>query len=124
MPAKETRESIEAELNADERERLVQKLRELMQNCAEFEKDLQAHETEAGLPTDQSKPIVARMAAVGMSQDAIDRVKTWMDAIVKINSGRVDELPDRMKSELAAQADAELCGAELLEGIVQNHRKA
>jgi hypothetical protein len=44
------------------------------------------------------------MAAVGM----IDHVKTWMDSIVKIND----------------QADAELSGAELLEGIVQNHRKA
>jgi hypothetical protein len=109
MPAKETRESIEAELNGGERERLLQKLRELVQNWAEFERVLQEREAKAGLPTyDQSKPIVERMAAVGMSQDAIDHFKTWMDSIVKIN----------------AQADAELSGAELLEGIAQNHRKA
>lgn len=105
MPAKETRESIEAELNGGERERLLQKFRELVQNCGKFERALQEREAKAGLPTYvQSKPIVERMAAVGM----IDHVKTWMDSIVKIND----------------QADAELSGAELLEGIVQNHRKA
>jgi hypothetical protein len=103
MPSKGTRESIKAEQNTGERERLLQKFRELVQNCAEFERDLQEREAEAGLATyDKSKPIVGRMAAVGMSQDAIDRVKTLMDAILKINSGRGDELPEHVKSELAA----------------------
>jgi hypothetical protein len=38
----------------------------------------------------------------------------------KIVSGRQDELPDPVKNELPADADAELTGAELLADIVQN----
>src|SRR3979490_519438 len=111
MPAKETRESIEAELNAGARERRGQKLRELIQNCTELERDLEEREAEAGLPTyEKSKSIVERMAAVGMGQDPIDHVKTLMDAILKTSSSRGDELPDHVKSELAA--------------IVRNIRKA
>jgi hypothetical protein len=108
MPTKGTRDSSEAELNASEREALVQKLRELIENCSEFERVLQAREAEAASPTyDKSMPLVERMAALGMSQDAIDHVKTLMDAIT---SGRGDELPDHVKSELA--------------GIIRNVRKA
>src|ERR1700716_963344 len=87
MPAKQTRESIEAELGG----------------C--------------------SKPIVERMAAIGASQAEIDHVRTWLDALSKIVSGRMDELPDQVKSELAAQADAELSGAEQLAAIVGGNSK-
>jgi hypothetical protein len=125
MPAKQTKESIEAELNESELDRLVQRFREIIQDWDAFEKDLQECEDEAGLPAFyRSKPIGERMAAVGMSQEAIEHVTTWMDAIVKINSGRADELPDDVKRDLAAQVDAELTGAELLADIVQSHRKA
>jgi hypothetical protein len=124
MPAKQTREAIEAELNASERARLVQKFQEIIEDWGEFERDLQQREDEVGLPTFyRSKPIAERMAGVGMSQEAIDHVKTWMDAIVKINSGRIDELPDHVKSELAEQVDAELSGAEQLAAIVGSNRK-
>ena len=125
MPTKQTREAIEAELNASERSRLVQKFREIIRDWDEFEKDLQRLEDEAGLPPFyRSKSIPERMAGVGLSQKAIDHVTGWMDAMVKINSGRMDELPADLKKELANTADAELTGAELLAGIVQSHRKA
>jgi hypothetical protein len=92
MPAKQTKESMEAEL---------------------------------GLPTFyRSKPIVERMAALGYDQAAIDHVKTWLDVLTKIVSGRQDELADHLKNEFAADADAELTGVELLADIVQNRRKA
>ena len=82
MPAKQTKESMEAEL---------------------------------GLPRFyRSKPIVERMAALGYDQAAIDHVKTWLDVLTKIVSGRHDELPDHVRNELAADADAELSGPELL----------
>jgi hypothetical protein len=45
-----------------------------------------------------------------------------LDALSKVVSGRVDELPDHLKSELAAEADAELAGAELLADIVRSQR--
>jgi len=125
VPAKQTRESIEAELNASERGRVIRKLQDTAQEAMEWENRLQEMEDEAGLPTFyRSKPIVERIAALGMSQEAIDRVQMWLDTFSKILSGRTDELPDHLKQELAPEADAELTGAELLADIVQNHRKA
>jgi hypothetical protein len=126
MPAKQTRESIEAELNAGEHERLARKLlSEVIQDFHELEENLRQLEDEEGLPAFyRSKPLTERMAAVGMSQAVIDRVETYIDALDAVQSGRQDELPDYLKSELAAKADAELSGAELLAGIVQSHRKA
>jgi hypothetical protein len=59
-----------------------------------------------------------------MSQAIIDRVKKYMDALEAVVSGRQDELPDYLKSELAARADAEQSGAEQLAGIVKSHRQA
>jgi hypothetical protein len=123
MPAKQTKESIEAELNASEKDRVVQKLRAVAQEAQEFERRLQELEAEAGLPTFyRSKPIVERMAAIGFDQAAIDHVQKWLGVISKMVRG--DELPDDVKRELAEEADAELSGAELLAGIVQSHRKA
>jgi hypothetical protein len=124
MPAKQTRESIEAELDASEKDRVVRNLQNAAQEAEEFERRLLELKANAGLPTFyRSKPIVERMAALGMSQAAINHAQTWLDALSKVASGRSDELPDHVKSELVADADAELTGAELLADIVQNHRK-
>jgi len=64
------------------------------------------------------------MAAVGMSQAVIDRVQMMLDALDMVRQGLSDDLPDDVKSELAAQADAELSGAEQLAAIVGSNRKA
>ena len=125
MPTKQTKESIEAELNATERDRVVRKLQDVAQEAVEWEKRLQEMEDETGLPSFyRSKPLVERMAALGMSQGAIEHARTWLNALSKVASGRSDELPDHLKQELADEADAELTGAELLADIVQTHRKA
>jgi hypothetical protein len=124
MPTKQTKESIEAELNASERDRVVRRLQDVAQEAVEWEKRLREMEDEAGLPSFcRSKPIVERMAALGMSQGAIEHARTWLNALSKVASGRSAELPDHLKQELADEADAELTGAELLADIVQNHRK-
>jgi hypothetical protein len=107
MPAKQTREAIERELKASEKDRVVRKLCGLAQEAREMERHFQELEAKAGLPSFyRSKPLVERMAAVGMSQGAIDHVRTWLDALSKIASGRSDELPAHVKAELAADADA------------------
>ena len=114
MPQKETRESIEAELNASKRERIALQLQELVREAHLVEKDLRALEDEHGIPEfARSRPLPERMAAVGMSRAVIDRV---LDA-------RSDDLPDDVKSELADQAAAELSGAEQLASIVDQQRK-
>jgi hypothetical protein len=56
------------------------------------------------------------MAAAGFDSATIDQVQTWPVAIPKIVTGRQDELPEHVKRELAADADAELPCAEQLLG--------
>jgi hypothetical protein len=124
MPTKQTRESIEADLNASEEDHAVRKLRNMIDETYELDRYLQKMEGRLGLPAFyRSKPVVERMAAVGFSQTAIDHVQTMFDAIPKILSSRGNELPEDVKRELAADAHGELVGAELLAGIVESHRR-
>ncbi len=125
MPVKQTRESIEAELNASKRERIALQLQELVREAHLVENDLRSLEDEHGVPEfARSRPLPERMAAVGMSRAVIDRVQMMLDALDMVRQGRSDDLPDDVKSELAAQADAELSGAEQLAAIVGSNRKA
>lgn len=124
MPAKQTKESIEAELNAGERERAINDLRNVAMETLELEKKLQEVEARLGFPALQSsRPLVERMAAVGMRQGGIARVGKYLDAFSRIVSGRAEELPDDVKRDLVASADAERLGGELLDGIVDRHRQ-
>jgi hypothetical protein len=124
MPVKQTRESIEAELNASKRERIALQLQELVSEAHLVEKDLRALEDEHGIPEfARSRPLPERMAAVGMSRAVIDRVQMMLDALDMVRQGRSDDLPDDVKSELSGQADAELSGAEQLAAIVDQQRK-
>jgi len=124
MPVKETRESIESELNASKRERIALQLQELVREAHLVENDLRSLEDEHGKPEfARSRPLPERMAAVGMSRAVIDRISKFMDALNMVRQGRSDDLPDDVKSELAAQTDAELSGAEQLAAIVDEQRK-
>jgi hypothetical protein len=122
--SQQTRESIEAELNASKRERIALQLQELVREAHLVENDLRSLEDEHGIPEfARSRPLPERMAAVGMSRAVIDRVQMMLDALDMVRQGRSDDLPDDVKSELAAQADAELSGAEQLAAIVDQQRK-
>ena len=59
MPKKETPESIEAELNASQTERLLADLKEAVRAVEEFEADLQERERAKGIKTERGKPLVA-----------------------------------------------------------------
>ena len=124
MPQKETRESIEAELNASKRERIALQLQELVREAHLVENDLRSLEDEYGIPEfARSRPLPERMAAVGMSRAVIDRISKFMDALDMDRQGRSDDLPDDVQSELTGLADAELSGAEQLAAIVDRERK-
>jgi acyl-CoA reductase-like NAD-dependent aldehyde dehydrogenase len=118
-----TKAEIEAELNADERARIVRKFQDILREHEEFEASLRALEDEAGLPNFyRSKPLVERMAAVGMSAEAIEHVQTWLDAINTINRTGPNDLPDHVKRELAETASAELSALDQLDDIVRAQR--
>jgi hypothetical protein len=124
MPTKQTKESIEAELNASDVERIALQLQEVARDAELVENDFRALEDELGIPEfARSRPLPERMAAVGTSRAGIERLSTFLDALEMVRQGRRDELPDHVKSELADLADAELSGAEQLAAIVDRERK-
>lgn len=89
MPVKPTRESIEAEMGENEKDRVVRKLHDLAQEAVAWEKHLQQLEAESKLPTFyRSKPHMERMTALGMSQETIDRVQMLLDSLPKIIFGQ------------------------------------
>jgi len=124
MPAKQTKKAIEAELNASERERIALQLQDVLNEFDEVEKQLRTLEDEHGIPEfARSRPLPERMAAIGMRQATIERISTFLGALEKVRQGRISEVPDHVKSELADQADAELSGAEQLAAIVDQQRR-
>ena len=99
------RESIEAELR--ERERLITKCLGVLEGIKDLEADLERLEAEHGLPEFyRAKPLVERLAHLGMSQDAINDIKELLDAMSAIPSGR--DVSERAKQLIAEQADAML----------------
>jgi hypothetical protein len=123
MPKKQTREAIEAELSATETERLIDLANEISHEAEEVEALLRQMEKERGLPdSSHAKPLVERMARLGMSQAAIDRVSEMFDAETKIRQGKMDELPNRLRQELAKAADAEISALDQLQDILDARR--
>ena len=106
MPEKQTRDSIEAELSATETERLHDQVKELLCDFEELEAGLRQMEEERGLPSFyRSRPLVDRMAHLGMSPEAIERVGELLDAMTKTLQGRMDEMPDHVRRQLANGAE-------------------
>ena len=80
VPTKQTKEAIEAELNASERERIALQLQEVARDIDIVEKELRALEDARGIPDfNRSKPLPERMAARGMRQATIERISTFME---------------------------------------------
>jgi hypothetical protein len=123
MPEKQTRESIEAEMTASEVERAVAKLQEAMRDMEEFERRLQHEEREWGITPIPSKPLVERMAAVGMSKEVIDYVSDMLGAVTKIGLGRIDEVPHRIWRDLTETADAEISALDQLQDLLDARRR-
>src|ERR1700686_540054 len=93
MPEKQTREGIEAELNASESERISLQLQEVVREAELVEKDLRALEDEHGIPEfARSRPLPDRMAAVGMSRAGVERLSTFLDALLVVALAHMDLL--------------------------------
>ena len=119
MQQNQTHENIEAELNASGVDHVVAKLRETLHDFEELERRLQEAEKEFGITSLPSRPLVERMTAVGMSKEAIKQVSETCDTIAKIARGRTDEVPDRIRLELAQPADAQTSIMDLLQAILE-----
>ena len=122
MPKKQTRESIEAELSASEKERLLLVAEELAHDWDEVEAELQRVEQEQGLPSDRTKPLTDRLAALGMSKQAIDRIADLFDISDKIMLGMMDEVPEDIRRKLAEGGDAEISALDQLQDVLDARR--
>jgi hypothetical protein len=123
MPKKETRETIEAELAATEVERAIARCREVVRDVQDLEKRLQEQEREWGITPLPSKPLIERMAAIGMSEVTVQHVSDMLDAITRIVSGEMNGLPEGARLSLAAMADAEISALDQLQDTLDVRRR-
>ena len=124
MPKKETRESIETELAATEVEQAIARCREVVRDVQDLERRLQEQEREWGITPLPAKPLIERMAAVGMSKDVIQHVSDMLEAITRIVSGKMNEIPEGARISLAAMAEAEISALDQLQAILDARRRA
>src|SRR5215467_9164350 len=95
------REKIEAELQP--LESLVARIKHVMEEVQEIERNLQAREAAVGLPASyRFKPLVERMAQLGMSKAAIAQVRMLIEALGALRERR--EIPEAARSPPAASA--------------------
>jgi hypothetical protein len=123
MPKKETRESIEAELAATEVERAIARCREVVRDVQDLERRLQEQEREWGITPFPGKPLIERMAAIGMNKDVIQHVSDMLEAITRIVSNKTNEIPEGARISLAAMADAEISALDQLQDILDARRR-
>ena len=84
--------TIEAELNTSEIECLRARLRKTLHDIEEFETRLQDEERKCGITPAPSKPVVERMAAVGMPREVIDQLADMLDTLTQI-APRIEIIP-------------------------------
>jgi hypothetical protein len=124
MPEKQTRESIEAELNASEDRRLALQLKEAIRELDELEAELQRLEKARGLPAfSRTKPLRERMAALGMRREAIDCISDLLDAMSKGELGKMDEVPEGIRRKLAERTEASISALGQLQDILDARQK-
>ena len=82
-----------SELNTSDIEGMRARLREILHDIAEFETRLQDEERKCGTTPAPSKPVVERMAAVGMPRKVIDQLADMLDALTQIAPGIIGEIP-------------------------------
>ena len=75
-----------------------------------------------GIRIKKTKPLAERMAAVGMSKQAIDRISSLFDAFDKVRLGRMDEVPEDIRLKLADSADAKISALDQLQDVLDARR--
>jgi hypothetical protein len=122
MPKKQTRESIEAELNASRMERLLAELKETLHLVEEFEADLQKRERKAGIKNARDRPLVDRLAALGMPEEALEETAELLGAFELIMEDRPEDLSQRVRRKLAETAEAGISALDQLQDVIDARR--
>jgi hypothetical protein len=111
-------------LNASEVERAVRRCREVLHDIRELQRRLEEEEERSWAITPlPDRPLVERMAAVGIGKEAIQQVSDMLDAIKKLVSGEADEIPVGMRRGLTETADAGISALDQLQDILDARRQ-
>jgi hypothetical protein len=117
-----TKREIEAELQMNEREKAIAKLRETIADLDQLEADLQSAEALVWQPHwSHEDPLPERMLRVGVSRAAVDKVKLMFDALEQIVNG--EPLPKEAEVILNGVEKAEQSAAQQIAAIVARGRK-
>jgi hypothetical protein len=111
-------------LAATEVERAIARCREVVRDVQYLERRLQEQGREWGITPLPGRSLVERMAAVGMSKDAIQHVSDMLKAITRIVSGKLNEIPKGARVFLADMADAEISALDQMQDILDARRRA
>jgi hypothetical protein len=82
-----------SELKTNDIEGMRATLRKTLHDIEEFEARLQDEERKRGITPAPSKPVVERMAAVGITREAIDQLAEMLDTLTQIAPDFIGEIP-------------------------------
>jgi hypothetical protein len=122
MPKKETPESIEAELNANQSERMAADLKDVVRSLRQFEADLEARERAKGIKIERGKPLARRLAAVGWPKAAIQETMELFGAFDLIIKDRPEEVSERVWRKLAEMEETRISALDQLQDILDARR--
>jgi hypothetical protein len=116
-----TKEELEAELNASEKDKAIAKLRELIADIDEWEADLQALEREVWQPHwSHSDPLADRLRRVGFEGDKIREVERRMTVMGALIRG--EPIPSDIQAEIDSASAAEDSALSQLATVVSASR--
>lgn len=85
-----TKQEIEAELNASERDKAVAKIQEAVRDYEEFETKLRAKEVEIWQPHwSYNDPLPQRLRRTGVSEEIVEQLNVWFDGMSALHSGKL-----------------------------------
>ena len=121
MPKKETRESIEAELNGDPRAAFLAMLDGLKREVLELDQALMRAEALIGNPPHwRSQPVPERMRRLGVPQEDIQRYERFLRWLVAMATG--GPLPADLLSQAEEYRAVSASVAEQLAAIVEGEK--
>jgi len=99
MPAKETKQQIEAELNASERDRVLAKFRELIANWDQFETRLRHEERKVWQPHwSHHDPYTDRFLRIGMNPQMAAKIGRRLAHLGDIVANK--QIPPNIQAEI------------------------
>jgi hypothetical protein len=117
-----TKQEIEAELNASEKDRAIAEARATLVELSEFETMLRAAEREIWQPHwNHDDPLVDRLARIGISKELIAQFQLLLDHMSAVASG--EPIPAELQKMANDISSAEASASQQLAAIFAKGRR-